>query len=829
MRVSIIRILKSRKGIRTSFKLLGLLVVLLIIVGISHHDKSSAELLKNIDFFTFTIGNNLFEAGHFKYFANNKDWNPHYEDYFPELRQSIAEKQFLSSSENINEFNEDPISPFDSIPDYDNYIHDQAEKSSSFRSLFSGSYFRDLDAFTKCQFYFNNLYQTKPDWNNDVHEHGLVLNTIRVDKQGQKKEVKVDEKTKMTMRKKDLNLVNERLRIYDFCFIKNKFDITKMFGSIEHNPVVSILESQLGRKSDRNKINPLEFQQRMFPYLQKFESAKDFNKIMPRYSRGDGVWYEKGSFPTAFTSFSTYSDYESNPSETAFVDFTYDVKKSIWTNWNSISDLIPSWKRGIIISMSDHQLVTALKWLAAARHAKVTLPIFFMFKNDDVSKETMHKLHRVARSYDVDIPNSKNYPKLDIWFIDLKPSIETSKVNEFTKYKNKWLALLLNPLKEVLFLDTDTVNYMDPNFYFETEQFKNTGTLFFRDRFLNIGKSEVCSQISETLSPNFQESFYFGKLPLFDNNYILKNLTETDLTTEELVFKSYFDNNIQHELESGLMALDKENHIIPLLISRNLNLYKPFAGCSHGDKEFFWLGFVASGAPFSIYPVRAGTVGEVLTETDTRERVQKRICNLQLVHFAEDKSILWMNGGANNCKFPGFAAADWQNPKLKGYISKFESFESFRDYYEYLPIKTDYGIIADGTMRSSWDKKFNHCKNINWCAVYVKTSNKLNFEEDEVHGELFRLDPEVKRTVDDLNFVWATFNVTQVITDQDIKSIKKAARELSGLDKALKEEAEKKAKEEAEKKAKEEAEKKAEKEAEKKAKAAAEKKAEEEN
>ncbi|CCE63556.1 hypothetical protein TPHA_0F00700 [Tetrapisispora phaffii CBS 4417] len=794
---ALIRILRSRRGAKLAVNLAFLVLSVCLWSSLSRKQKKSNELFRSIDDFTTTVGTSIFGESNVKYPPSNPDWNPHYSKYFADLKEKITSIDFIETSENINQFNDKPLSPFDNIPIYDNFIKAKLDSSKLYHNKFSLKYFKDIATVTKCKYYFNNLNQINPGWNNDVNKHSLLINSLNYDKNGKVRGKKSELQVKTTQMKKNLNFINERLRLYDLCFIKNEFNMDDIFNNPVKDSVSLVLDNIAGDTTttiaENQRVNQFQFEGQMFPYLQKFNSSQEFNSILPRFSIGDGIWYSNGTFPKPLTSVSTYQDFKPDPENEELIHLEYDTKKSVWANWNSMSDLIPSWERGIIISISDAQLFLALKWIATARHNHIKLPIFFMYKDNELSQVSINKLRRVAASDDIKFPTSSNLPKLDTWFVDLTPSINPIMMPEFITFKNKWLASTLNPCKEILFLDTDTINYKDPNFYFETKGYKNSGTLFFRDRYLKVDKKEICSSFHDTLSPSFQESFYFDKLPLFDKQYIVDNVAKNELTTEEHIFKSYFHLDIQHEMESGLMAIDKATHIIPMQMSANFNLFKPFSKCSHGDKEFFWLGFMASGTPFSIDPIKPGTVGEVITDKAGPTVIEKRICNIQIVHFDENKDIMWMNGGANICKYPGYAEADWENPKLQSFTKNFKTLAEYKKYYEQIPMKTDYGIIASEFSNQPWIRRFYHCHNLIWCARYTEELKPLSFEEKETHGELFPLDPEVKKRVDEINFVWATFDTYQVFSKEDIESAIKLARETSGLNKVLDQEAKKKA------------------------------------
>lgn len=49
------------------------------------------------------------------------------------------------------------------------------------------------------------------------------------------------------------------------------------------------------------------------------------------------------------------------------------------------------------------------------------------------------------------------------------------------RFQIKAAAVINSSFKEILYLDSDNVPVQDPTFLFETEEYKNTGALFWPD------------------------------------------------------------------------------------------------------------------------------------------------------------------------------------------------------------------------------------------------------------------------------------------------------------------------------------------------------------
>ncbi|KAK3251859.1 hypothetical protein CYMTET_38821 [Cymbomonas tetramitiformis] len=140
---------------------------------------------------------------------------------------------------------------------------------------------------------------------------------------------------------------------------------------------------------------------------------------------------------------------------------------------------------------------------------------------------------------------------------DVYPGGSTS---VFTSYRIKAAALLLSRFQEVIFLDADIVSVLDPEFLFDTPQYKQTGAIFWPDYW-------NCS-----ISPDFFE---------------IVELAPKDGPTGT------------HE--SGQMVVNKRRNWRPLLLALFFNmqasLYYPLLTdyLGQGDKETFALAHMVLG------------------------------------------------------------------------------------------------------------------------------------------------------------------------------------------------------------------------------------------
>ncbi len=114
------------------------------------------------------------------------------------------------------------------------------------------------------------------------------------------------------------------------------------------------------------------------------------------------------------------------------------------------------------------------------------------------------------------------------------------------------------PFKRVLLLDADCVAIKDPSFLFETEEFIETGAIFWPD---------------------------FGRL-------------ESDREIWSACGIEYRD---EPEFESGQIVVDKQRVWKELSIAMHLNEHSDFYyDLIHGDKETFHMSFAITGKPYSM-------------------------------------------------------------------------------------------------------------------------------------------------------------------------------------------------------------------------------------
>ena len=184
----------------------------------------------------------------------------------------------------------------------------------------------------------------------------------------------------------------------------------------------------------------------------------------------------------------------------------------------------------------------------------------------------------------------------------------------------KPFAMLVSSFRHVILMDLDAVFLQKPDVILAYPKYLETGSLFFHDR-------------------------TFGKRPQSALDRINKLVTRpTDLFSRLRLM------NLQtsHELESGVVVIDKHKHLAGLaaackLLDPDTPLFRP--GDLFGDKEFFWIGFAIVGEVFAFAnDYKIGEVG-VASRIDRDGETLHQICSNNLFHVDEFDRPLWINGG----------------------------------------------------------------------------------------------------------------------------------------------------------------------------------------
>ncbi|CDO94630.1 unnamed protein product [Kluyveromyces dobzhanskii CBS 2104] len=669
----------------------------------------------------------------------------------------------IMSDVRIKPIDEVPVSPLELIPDIEIAMKKKYDQSWNFLSR-GKKYrmFNDYDLNTRCEFYFHNLYNLKEDWTNNIRRFTFDINDLDtssrlgnlMDEDGVQL---ADEKSlRLYKRTHNVALGMERLRLYDKCFVNNngpnpvkmnnffsksksitsKLDKEVMgkhisYATTRKNSFLNDLDSSSFQKYDQ-----WDFEHRMFPMIPYFE-LHNFTSVMPIFTGPNSPEpLPQGKFPVLHRKTGEVIRLET---------FQYDSTKSLWANWNDMSSACA--KRGIVLSAGDGQTDVVIRLIATLRAQGNRLPIQ-VIHNSQLSTDSVKRLSEAAKS-----KTFSSGPAQSIWFLDVSPTIEPSMKQNFDRFKNKWLSVMFNTFEQFVFIDSDAISYINLAEYFNFPEYKLTGTLLFKDRSLTFQTEQKCPALFETLEPRMLESYYFGTYPMINADHV-EETCMSSLSPEEKVYKKFFEIGHQHNLESGLLAINKNKHIIGLAIATFLNISPKVGGCGWGDKEFFWLGLLVSGQQYSIYDVDASAVGVPEQKKFTEKGGPSddyQICSLQVAHTSYENHLLWINGGSQYCKKPEAFEDDWKN--IEGLRNSFsDDKEKAMDAYSDI-VNIEAAIIPD-TKGGDWGREDQRCKGYFWCGKFSTKVKPYTYNKVINKGKLIYFDEDELRYIEKINSIW---------------------------------------------------------------------------
>jgi hypothetical protein len=134
----------------------------------------------------------------------------------------------------------------------------------------------------------------------------------------------------------------------------------------------------------------------------------------------------------------------------------------------------------------------------------------------------------------------------------------------------------------------------------------------------------------------------------------VRSLLENPTSADHL---HYMQQKTQHELESGVVVVDKHVNLIGLaaasFILMDAHTKHEFKQVSHGDKESFWIGFSITGNPFAFaHDYTTGAIGKSTSRIENGVE-GFTVCTVQIMHPDEYGQPLWINGGLSRNKFTG--------------------------------------------------------------------------------------------------------------------------------------------------------------------------------
>ncbi|QLL34642.1 hypothetical protein HG536_0H00160 [Torulaspora globosa] len=464
---------------------------------------------------------------------------------------------------------------------------------------------------------------------------------------------------------------------------------------------------------DRLKI----VQKGLFPYLNLDLLYADEKKFWPVYSRWDGQSVQ--GFMPRFS--------EDENKFLGFSKIKYDQRLSFWGNWHR--NIMQPASRGIVISAGAGQVEDCARLVKVLRHLGNRLPIEIVHRGD-LSVDEQRQIFQISTE-----EASSHFPAQDLWFLDVSSMLNPVYAKRFKSFSNKWLAVVFSTFQNPVLLDADTIPFTSLDLYYNFHQFKTTGAVFFKDRKVNsdlLDKEQL-----DTLKRIF--------LNLTDITPIENESTESmkdklkasfnDDIAAETVYNMIVKGQ-KHHMESGLVLIDKTQHLTNLLASIALQ-FSSVSGYFHGDKEWFWIAQALQKQSFTLHPKEASNVGKLGRVVSDEKGEFYQLCSVQLSHTDVDGSLLWVNGGLRTCKKDSWTSDYRDNRRIS---SMFDSEEAVREYYQ-SPVQLEAAIIPDAEIKP-WIMT-GECAMFTYCTLYREGEFgeviKFNETQKNAYREIVRV------------------------------------------------------------------------------------------
>ncbi|KAJ5383979.1 Alpha-mannosyltransferase [Penicillium concentricum] len=391
-------------------------------------------------------------------------------------------------------------------------------------------------------------------------------------------------------------------------------------------PVVSTGEAKLHELGLRTRV-----------YKQFFQAWENVHLVTTddnhTYVRDDIVPYirdkfSKPTFPGALHKYESYRGFLAKLSALLF-----PWTSPYFADHMSMRASLRHGGRGIVTTAGNGQAPFLLAAIPSFRLLGCDLPIEVMYLGkNDLSEDFRTKLEALPGVTTRDL---------------------SALVNDEGWQLNGWagkpFAILFSSFREALFIDADSLFFVNPEVLFDDPEYVRTGALFFRDR---------------NISPESKQGWLQKILPM----PISPAVQQSRMWTGES----------GHEQESGVIVVDKWMHFVALLLVCRMNGPDRNGNGAdivgtydmvYGDKETFWLGWELSGdTSYAFHSGLCAVMGiptptfvggiAVAPPKPTEGRTMApghesdlTICAPQLLHLDREKRPLWFNGWLFENKF----------------------------------------------------------------------------------------------------------------------------------------------------------------------------------
>ncbi|KAF4039556.1 putative Mannosyltransferase [Phytophthora infestans] len=281
-------------------------------------------------------------------------------------------------------------------------------------------------------------------------------------------------------------------------------------------------------------------------------------------------------------------------------------------------------KRGIVLPMFDGVAALGLSLIMELRAMSVDLPIEVPHCGD--LKESLPRMLQekedmgIIRFYDVCELASKTASTLDPSRKVFCQSLRNCH-RSYRSFDVKLLAMTYSQFEEIMLLDADTLFFESPMSLWDTEKYRNTGTLFFHDRlsqdnmFLgnrirgNKDVSELNQYISRFDVSPFAPLGNIERPKATSENKIPVQLDNFS-PSEHLLTSHSWNHRAGHEMDSSLVLWNKKRQprataILAAFVALN-GIGRP---PSYGDKELFFIAVELAETQYAFSDFGVGGVG----------------------------------------------------------------------------------------------------------------------------------------------------------------------------------------------------------------------------
>ncbi|EDK45333.1 conserved hypothetical protein [Lodderomyces elongisporus NRRL YB-4239] len=424
--------------------------------------------------------------------------------------------------------------------------------------------------------------------------------------------------------------------------------------------------------------------------------------------------------------------------------------------------------RGIVLSIGDDHVDETVRLIQLLRALSNTLPIQIVYY-DDLSVKTKRKIVSAARENIGALPKSfekvreffnddylsheGGLPQQEIWFVNTYNAIHEDFKEKFKGFANKFLATFFNSFDEFMLIDADTVMMQNPEYFFNLEKYKETGTFFYKDRTSEDTRPPSDSMFFKKLSPSIVDSVMFN-IPIMT----------------KYTYDNDFFNGLFHYMESGLVMLNRRIHFNSLLMMLQLNFYQPVNERIHGDKEIFWLAFAINGNENYYFDSNyAAAIGQITPPSDWKRpdgtiHRATELCSPHPGHVSEiDNALVWINSGFVYCSKA--AVIDFQKEAdHKARLKLLNTAEQFKEFYNeplrisaavIPPFDYDYkGTNKEDEPTRGWLMDGRYCNSYMWCAYSSISGLQEDGKDDIREGRVIKFSEKEQNLFDYYGDVW---------------------------------------------------------------------------